>query len=153
MDFLARFTLVLIANIINFAMLILGMCIYSINATDFGTFLLLVLMGNTIFHTIFYVSMKLLHKERLCIEAVVYGVLSLVFWMASAVFFFDTATMWMVSPAASRTWNKGCVLMNFFDNHDIWHLLSAPALYFTFMLLLCLDDDLVQTSQENINVF
>ncbi|KAL3274294.1 hypothetical protein HHI36_015699 [Cryptolaemus montrouzieri] len=148
-----RFILLVLANFINFAILMMGMCLYSVGATDFGTFLLLILMGNAILHTIFYVSMKLIHKEKLCIEATVYGMLSLMVWTASAMYFFDKSTLWMVTPAESRNWNQECMFLNFFDKHDIWHLFSAPALYFTFMLLLCLDDDLVQTPQENIPVF
>ncbi|KAK9887856.1 hypothetical protein WA026_000164 [Henosepilachna vigintioctopunctata] len=148
-----RFILLVLANCINFCMLMLGLCLYSVDATDFGTFLLLILMGNSILHTIFYTCMKLVHKEKLCIEAIVYGILSIVVWAASAIYFFDKSTLWMVTPAESRNWNQDCVFLGFFDKHDIWHLFSAPALYFTFMLLLCLDDDLVGTPQEEITVF
>ncbi|XP_044759074.1 SID1 transmembrane family member 1-like isoform X2 [Coccinella septempunctata] len=148
-----RFVLLILANGVNMAMLLLGLCLYSVDATDFGSFLLLILLGNAILHTIFYTCMKLIHGERLCIEAIVYGILSLAVWTLSALYFFDKSTLWMVTPAESRNWNQECVLLEFFDKHDIWHLLSAPALYFTFMLLLCLDDDLVQTPQESIPVF
>ncbi|XP_045477539.1 SID1 transmembrane family member 1-like isoform X2 [Harmonia axyridis] len=148
-----RFVLLVIANVANMAMLLFGLCLYSVDATDFGSFLLLILMGNAILHTAFYICMKLLHREKLCIEAIVYGLLSLAMWAISAVYFFDKATIWMVTPAESRNLNQDCVFLDFYDKHDVWHLMSAPALYFTFMLLLCLDDDLVKTPQENIPVF
>ncbi|KAH0821568.1 hypothetical protein GEV33_001223 [Tenebrio molitor] len=49
-------------------------------------------------------------------------------WATSAVFFLDNATLWTVTPAESRQWNQECIVMNFYDKHDVWHLLSAPAL-------------------------
>ncbi|KAJ8935537.1 hypothetical protein NQ314_012741 [Rhamnusium bicolor] len=58
-----------------------------------------------------------------------------------------------VTPAESRQWNQGCVLLNFYDKHDVWHLLSALALYFSFMFLMCLDDDIVDKNQNEIPVF
>lgn len=58
-----------------------------------------------------------------------------------------------VTPAESRQWNQECLLLKFFDKHDVWHLLSAPALYFTFMYLMSLDDDIMDKEQTEIPVF
>ncbi|GAV00954.1 hypothetical protein RvY_11734 [Ramazzottius varieornatus] len=51
---------------------------------------------------------------------------------------------WSVSPAKSREGNEDCLphTSNFYDKHDMWHMLSAFALYFTFMTQMTLDDDL-----------
>ncbi|CAH1102698.1 unnamed protein product [Psylliodes chrysocephalus] len=111
-----RFVLLLIANIANYSMLIIGLWLYNENVTDFGTFLLALLMGNGVIHAIFYTCMK-------------------------------------VTPAESRQWNQECLLLKFFDKHDVWHLLSAPALYFTFMYLMSLDDDIMDKEQTEIPVF
>lgn len=43
--------------------------------------------------------------------------------------------------------------MDFYDKHDVWHLLSAPAMYLTFMYLVCLDDDIIDKKREEIPVF
>ena len=42
-------------------------------------------------------------------------------------------TNWEVSPAQSRENNKECFLFDFYDEHDVWHMLSAFGLYYTFM--------------------
>ncbi|RZC40785.1 Sid-1-related A [Asbolus verrucosus] len=149
----SRFVLLLIANIINYAMLITGLCLYNSNVTDFGTFLLGLLMGNSVLYAVFYTGMKLVHGERICFEAIIYGLLGIICWASATVFFLDNATLWTVSPAESRQWNQECILLNFYDKHDVWHLLSAPALYLTFMFLLSLDDDLIDKKRCDITVF
>lgn len=58
-----------------------------------------------------------------------------------------------LTPAESRQKNQNCSLMGFYDSHDIWHLLSAAAMFFTFMFMLNLDDDLTLTPQDDIPVF
>lgn len=58
-----------------------------------------------------------------------------------------------LTAAESRQKNGDCSLMNFYDSHDIWHLLSAAAMFLTFVFLLNLDDDLATTPQDQITVF
>ena len=36
--------------------------------------------------------------------------------------------------AESRTYNRDCVILDFYDYHDIWHFLSALGLFFAFMV-------------------
>ncbi|KAL3268177.1 hypothetical protein HHI36_007304 [Cryptolaemus montrouzieri] len=149
----ARFLILAAANLINIGMLVVGLYLYSKGETDFGTFLLGILMANAVLHALFYTIMKLLHKERICIEAIVYSVFGIISWIVATIFFLDAATLWTVTPAESRQWNQECILLQYYDKHDIWHLLSAPALYFTFMFLMCLDDDIIDRRQEDIPVF
>lgn len=37
--------------------------------------------------------------------------------------------------AESRVFNQECVILNFYDYHDIWHFLSAASLFFSFMVV------------------
>ncbi|XP_022917661.2 SID1 transmembrane family member 1-like [Onthophagus taurus] len=147
-----RFILLLVANMCNIAMAVVGIIFYP-SYTDFGTYLLAILMINSLLHAVFYISMKLFNKERLCIMAILYILLSVVTWGASAYFFVNSSTMWTVTPAESRKMNRNCIFMDFYDTHDIWHLLSAPALFFTFMMLMHLDDDLAQVPRSDIIAF
>ena len=39
-----------------------------------------------------------------------------------------------LTPAESRHLNRPCSLMGFYDDHDIWHFLSAFALFFSFLV-------------------
>ncbi|XP_066157287.1 SID1 transmembrane family member 1-like [Euwallacea fornicatus] len=149
----SRFVLVVLANVANFSILGVGVYIYIYSVTDFGTFLLGLLLANTVLHISFYTVTKMIYSEKICIESLLFGVLGLCFWIASSIFFLDAATLWTVTPAESRQWNQGCIFMSFYDRHDVWHLLSAPALYFTFSYLMYLDDDLCDRPQNEIRVF
>ena len=57
------------------------------------------------------------------------------------------------SPAMSRTVNHPCIMFDFYDGHDIWHFLSAAALFFLMLGVLTLDDDLLATPRDRIPVF
>ncbi|KAK3082788.1 hypothetical protein FSP39_005310 [Pinctada imbricata] len=57
------------------------------------------------------------------------------------------------TPAVSREGNRNCIVLNFYDAHDVWHMLSAIALFFSFLILLTIDDDLFSTKREKILVF
>ena len=58
-----------------------------------------------------------------------------------------------VSPAESRNLNAVCGFSQFYDNHDLWHFLSATALFLAFIFLLTIDDDLLLTDRTKIIVF
>jgi len=57
------------------------------------------------------------------------------------------------TPEESRDKNEQCSYMDFFDNHDMWHFLSASSLFLAFIFLLSIDDDLLCTPRANIDVF
>ncbi|GJQ83380.1 hypothetical protein Trydic_g18161 [Trypoxylus dichotomus] len=147
-----RFVLLCISNIGNLSMAIVGILFYP-SYTDFGTYLLGILMANALMHATFYVCMKLFNKERICMEACLYGFLAMLCWAFSAYFFLNGSTLWTVTPAESRQLNSNCVFMNFYDNHDLWHLLSAPGMFFIFMFLMHLDDDLAEVPRNQIKAF
>ena len=38
--------------------------------------------------------------------------------------------------------NVDCIFLNFFDGHDIWHFLGAAGVFFAFLCIFTLDEDL-----------
>jgi len=58
-----------------------------------------------------------------------------------------------LTPAESRDKNQRCQYGDFFDNHDIWHFLSSISLYYAFLGLLTIDDDLLHAKRKKIPVF
>ena len=41
----------------------------------------------------------------------------------------------------------------FLDNHDMWHFYSAGGCFMAFLALLTVDDDLLATERDQIEVF
>ena len=39
-----------------------------------------------------------------------------------------------IPPAESRAKNERCVFLNFYDEHDIWHMLSACGMFFALLV-------------------
>ena len=64
----------------------------------------------------------------------------------------QAATNWLESPAVSRDGNNECVAV-FYDTHDFWHFSSALALFFSFLMLMSLDDDTEGTLRTDLRVF
>ena len=58
-----------------------------------------------------------------------------------------------VSPSESRDMNRECVLLNFFDGHDIWHFMGGAGVFFAFLCILTLDDDVKGKKRNTIYVF
>lgn len=148
----AHFIIIMVANVLNVILAWMGIvCHYM--GTDFATFLLGLLMCNTIMYAVVYIIMKYVNHEKLCAQPILYAVLGMIFWACAAYFFNSNTSLWSVSAAESKEYNKHCIVLSFYDNHDVWHLLSAVALFFSFMLLLTLDDDLINTPHTSIMVF
>ncbi|XP_059141458.1 SID1 transmembrane family member 1-like [Physella acuta] len=148
--YLNRFILLLIGNLINWAFAIYGAITQP---SDFATYLLAIFIGNLLLYSIFYIIMKMLYKEKFSWLVKLVIVTSTVTWAGSLYFFFQNLTSWDKTPAGSRAGNKECILMEFYDHHDVWHFLSAISLFFSFMILLLLDDDLSQQRRDKIPVF
>ncbi len=124
---------------------------------DFGTYLLIILGGNTVIYLIYYLIMKVIKyfKKYTCLEIVYFYVcflnfqmihreglsgltmllliISTAFWISGGIFFGMTRTSWEESPANSRVKNEDCDTY-FYDTHDLWHILSSGALYTTLMV-------------------
>uniref|UniRef100_A0A3B4A5E2 SID1 transmembrane family, member 2 n=1 Tax=Periophthalmus magnuspinnatus TaxID=409849 RepID=A0A3B4A5E2_9GOBI len=120
---------------------------------DFDTHLLAIAICNLLLYLFYYIFMKLWNGERITRLAIVCIVLTLIFWGCAISFFLQGLTMWQKTPAESRENNKDCILLSFFDDHDIWHFLSSIAMFGSFMVLLTVDDDLDTVKRDNIPVF
>lgn len=120
---------------------------------DIASHLLSVLLCNTLLYIVFYLAMKLLHGERPRWYAWLYLAGAAAAWAPALYFFTAGSTDWQAAPAQSRLLNHECRLLRFYDSHDLWHLLSAVALYLTFNALLTWDDGLAAVKRTDIAVF
>ena len=58
-----------------------------------------------------------------------------------------------LSPAESRHLNQPCVLFDFYDFHDVWHFLGGFGVFFTYMFLLNIDEDVKYKRRDQLRVF
>lgn len=145
-----RLIMLLIANAVNWGFALYGLFTQSV---DFAGHLLNVLLSNTLMHMTFYITMKLLHGERPRWYSWTFLALAAAAWLPALYFFVSGSTSWSTTPALSRQRNHECLLLQFYDSHDLWHILSAVALYFSFNVLLTWDDGLSAVKRTDIAVF
>lgn len=53
----------------------------------------------------------------------------------------------------SRKLNRECLFLNFFDKHDIWHFLGGAGLFFAFLFILTIDDDIRFRRTDMLSIF
>ncbi|XP_046975841.1 SID1 transmembrane family member 1-like [Vanessa cardui] len=145
-----RCVLLLLANLANWALAAYGL---SQHGRDFASHLLLVLMSNLFLYTLFYIAMKLLHRETIAWYSWAFIALTYAVWAGSSYLYLDLSTDWALSPAQSRRRNRVCSLLQLYDSHDAWHFLSATAMFFSFNMYLTIDDNLSDTPRTDIMVF
>ena len=52
-----------------------------------------------------------------------------------------------------RDMNREGIFLNFFDGHDIWHFMGAAGVFFAFLFIFTLDEDLKGKKRNTIHVF
>ena len=148
-----RLILLIIFNVANWGMEGYGLAKIAPMHGDFASFLLGVLIANVMMYTVFYILMKLRYREGFSWPTVCYIFISFFTWIGAMYFFFNKSTSWALTQAQSKHYNQKCKLFNFYDNHDIWHFLSAGSLFLSFMILLTWDDKLILVRRDTIPVF
>ncbi|XP_037601368.1 SID1 transmembrane family member 1 isoform X3 [Cebus imitator] len=148
--YMDRMVLLVVGNLVNWSFALFGL-IYR--PRDFASYMLGIFICNLLLYLAFYIIMKLRSSEKVLPVPLVCIVATAVMWAAALYFFFQNLSSWEGTPAESREKNRECILLDFFDDHDIWHFLSATALFFSFLVLLTLDDDLDVVRRDQIPVF
>uniref|UniRef100_A0A8C4GEA9 SID1 transmembrane family member 2 n=1 Tax=Dicentrarchus labrax TaxID=13489 RepID=A0A8C4GEA9_DICLA len=120
---------------------------------DFASYLLAIAICNLLLYFAFYIIMKLRSGERIQCLALVCILFTAVVWGFALYFFFQGLSTWQKTPAESREHNRDCIVLSFFDDHDIWHFLSSIAMFGSFLVLLTMDDDLDTVQRDKIFVF
>lgn len=73
---------------------------------------------------------------------ILYVVIMGVLWIVALYFFFGKATTDKAeTPEKSRNLNQDCIKGGFFDDHDLWHILSSHALLMTVYLVMSMSKE------------
>ncbi|KAM4703957.1 SID1 transmembrane family member 2 isoform 1-T1 [Rhinophrynus dorsalis] len=145
-----RMVLLVMGNIVNWSLAAYGLLV---RPNDFASYLLAIGICNLLLYFAFYIIMKLRSGERIRPIPLLCIACTSVVWGFALFFFFQGLSTWQKTPAESREHNRECILLGFFDDHDIWHFLSSIAMFGSFLVLLFLDDDLDSVPRDKIYVF
>ena len=153
----SRLIFLVVVNVINWSALIYGV---TSGFTDVGTFFLGITVVNFFAYFVYYKISKLMNGEKFGWNTMLYFVLTIGFWIPALHFFTISITNWDQptatskgeAAALSRNANADCIIFDFFDTHDLWHMLSAFALFFGALMMLTLDDNLLQKKRSEITV-
>uniref|UniRef100_A0A9J8CL75 SID1 transmembrane family, member 2 n=1 Tax=Cyprinus carpio carpio TaxID=630221 RepID=A0A9J8CL75_CYPCA len=148
--YIDRMVLLVMGNIVNWSLSAYGLIK---RPNDFASYLLAIAICNLLLYFAFYIIMKLRSGERIQCLALVCILFTAVVWGFALFFFFQGLSTWQKTPAESREHNRECILLSFFDDHDIWHFLSSIAMFGSFLVLLTMDDDLDTVQRDKIYVF
>ncbi|UJR08524.1 hypothetical protein I4U23_012787 [Adineta vaga] len=148
--YLNRMMILIPANCINIAFALYGAIVQP---ESFPNHLLFVFLGNLAIYLIYYILMKLIHREHFTRFSILFLLLAIFFWSTSLYFFYQEVKSYEVQPAISRMRNRACILLNTYDVHDIWHILSSFSLFFSFLTLLTLDDGIRKTRRKELAAF
>ena len=147
----SRAVLVLLLYVLNLCAAGLGL-VYQ--WSDVSSFFLGVVISNFLVYFVFYCTMKVfVVGETLRMTPLLSFIIAILFWAPALYFFTRGLTSWTDTPAVSREGNAPCMLLDFFDSHDVWHMLSAGGLFFGCVMMLSLDDDLADVPRSQIPVF
>ena len=67
-------------------------------------------------------------KCNVCIQVAYFGTIVILWGFAGWIFAKKATTDKSLTPEKSRDYNQECIILNFFDAHDLWHILSSHAL-------------------------
>ncbi|XP_072249035.1 SID1 transmembrane family member 2 isoform X2 [Leuresthes tenuis] len=148
--YIDRMVLLVMGNIVNWSLAAYGLIE---RPNDFASYLLAIAICNLLLYFAFYIIMKLRSGERIKCLPLVCILFTAVVWGFALYFFFQGLSTWQKTPAESREHNRECILLSFFDDHDIWHFLSSIAMFGSFLVLLTMDDDLDTVQRDKIYVF
>jgi len=144
-----RASFIIILDLVNIGFILLG----GIKQPEVSTYLLLVFIGNLMVYFSYYVTMKLVKKEKIPPIAYFISVLTIACWIPGIWLFTQKVKSTNLTPAESRNLNVECILGDLYDHHDIWHFFSAAGLFFSFILLLVFDDGIDHVPRNRILIF
>jgi hypothetical protein len=112
-----------------------------------------IILYNMFIYCTFYVTMKLMCGERPTPRAWSYFLAWCLAAGAGIYFFIQKEYNLDTDSASSRELNEACILLDFYNKHDVWHFLSAGGLYLYLMFLLHIDEDIKHWRRSQIVVF
>ena len=108
---------------------------------------------NMVIYFLYYVINKIKNKEKINKKIWVIIFIDICLLVTAIIFFEKNVTDKFLTPEESKELNEPCVLFNYFDYHDIWHILSAFSLFIFMNIVYFIDRNLNSIISINIPTF
>ena len=125
---------------------------------EMGTIFIGIFIGNFFLYLCYYWVMKLIKREyryntTVFIVTFSLGIVSSIIWSIAFSVYSHPVSNWALGPVVSKEMNRECVLWGYYDTHDVWHILSAYANFFTYLSVIKMDDNVATVRKEQLSVF
>lgn len=120
---------------------------------NFPTLILGLTVINTFIYLLYYLAMKIRHRERIHWLVWFLFIAIVALWTTALYFFEVGVTNKFLTMEESAKLNKPCILFDYFDYHDVWHFLSAAGLITIALLVYILDFGLKDTPHSELALF
>ncbi|XP_035706183.1 uncharacterized protein LOC110847732 isoform X2 [Folsomia candida] len=144
-----------------YALLLLSLnsfLIYFSLTANYFQYVFFFLGANFGLNIVYYILMKIVFGEFTCkwksVQVFVYLTVALSVGVVTGFLFLQNE--WSEPSTQHKDNDEACMWVlpyPFYDKHDIFHMLSAHVLFFTFMVLLSIDDGIEGVNQEYLLVF
>jgi hypothetical protein len=124
-----------------------------ITQANFTDWVLGLIIINMLLYFCYYLIQKIIHREHISFIIWCWIVIDLIIVILSLVFYVKTSTNTFLSPEQSRALNEPCIIFNYFDYHDVWHILSATGLFIFMTIVFFLDSNIAGIVESNVNIF
>jgi hypothetical protein len=132
----------------------LGLYVWAvITQPAFTDWILGIIIINMLIYFCYYLIQKMIHREKISIIFWIWMLIDLVIMVLSLIFFIKTSANIFLTPEESNALNKPCVVFDYFDYHDIWHILSATGLFIFMNIVFFLDRQIDGIIGQEIKVF
>lgn len=120
---------------------------------SFTNWLLSLFVVNMVIYFMYYLVCKIYYQEYIKPYVMILLIINMVIIMTSLLFFTNAVTNKSMTHQESDALNKPCTLFDYWDYHDIWHILSAIGLFMFVVIVYVIDFDLDDLDRHEIHRF
>jgi hypothetical protein len=143
----------IIVTLINLYSIIMVIYATVQHTVDFTDWLLALFVINMLMYFLYYIVCKIYYSETIKWYVMILLFIDFGIITTSLLFFSKYVSDKSLSHHESNMLNKPCVLFNYFDYHDIWHMFSAIGLFMFMIIVYIIDHGLDHVDRNEIHKF
>lgn len=145
-----KLIIVILINIYSIIMVIYAQTQHKVNFTQW---LLALFVINMMMYFLYYIVCKIYYNEKIKWYVIILLLTDFIIIVGALLFFSKAVSNKFLTHEESNALNKPCVLFDYFDYHDIWHILSSIGLFLFMIIVYIIDHGLQDVSRSEIHKF